>query len=242
MAHHCEDEHHHSHGDDHVPPAPTYTSQTLANVIDTHKIRCLNVETSSTSQPLVSKFFLKSQDAKFDCKDYIQSDADCQIILHIPFTVNCKIYSIMLRTNANDTDNELSTPKDIRIYKNYPKNIDFDTMGNTKEDYKIQQPENVGILFDEENLVNEDEDTFVEHSLPRRVFQNCHSITLFVENNWSGDGDELTRIYYLEIRGEATSALKTNDGIPLATVYESAPNPLDHGKLESEQTGLNMNF
>lgn len=69
---------------------------------------------------------------------------------------------------------------------------------------------------------------------------DCDSLTIFFEDNWSSDEDELCRLYYLEIRGEFLGISKSREQVPLMTVYESAPNPVDHIKLESEQTHINM--
>lgn len=239
MSHHCEDEHFdHGHGHDHTPPIPTNPNQSLFTQIDTSKVRCLNgVVRGVPAHTELSKVFLKDQDHKFNCSQYLESDADCQLVVHIPFVGNCKLFSVILRTN--DSDDGLSSPKTIKLFKNYNRSIDFDTLGSSKAEFTIQQPNNVGIT-DTDTGVNEDENTFVEHYLPRRLFQNCSSLTLFFENNWTNDEDDLCRLYYLEIRGELTGKLIPRGGAPLTMVYESAPNPVDHNKLETENDEVEM--
>lgn len=241
MSHNCEDEHFdnghgHDHGHDHTAPIPTNPNQSLFTQIDTSKVRCLNaVARGVPMHTELFKVFLKDQDQRFNCSQYLESDADCQLVVHIPFVGNCKLFSVILRTN--DTDEGLSSPKTIKLFKNYNKSIDFDTLGSSKADLTIQHPNNVGIT---DTGANEDENTFVEHYLPRRVFQNCSSLTLFLEDNWSGDEDDLCRLYYLEIRGEYTGQIVPHGGAPMTTVYESTPNPVDHHKLESEMDEVEM--
>ena len=234
MLYHCEDDHHnHQHGHEHIAPIPTNANQSLYQYLDTSNIRCLNVEPRGRVDKLY-KAFVKTQDNKYNCLSYLQSDSDDQMIVHVPLTANCKIYSIILRTNGNDPDNELNSPKTIKLFKNFTKNVDFDTLNDSKEDIKLTHPENVGINVDGSTTLNEDDNTFVEHYLPRHLFQNCSALTIYIENNWSGDEDELSRLFYLEIRGEFTGTLVSDNIVPLMTVYESAPNPVDHNKLESE--------
>lgn len=244
MSHSCEHEHHdHSgHGHQHTAPIPTNAEQSLYQFIDTAKIICLNaVAPTLPAGTELFRSFLKVQDSRFDCGFYLQSDADCQLVIHVPFIGDCRLFSVILRTSAGDSEAELSSPKTIKLFKNFERNIDFDTLGAAKEDLKIEHPMDVG-LQDSVETVNENEDSFVEHYLPRRVFQNCSSITLFLEDNWSADEDELCRVYYLEIRGEFMGHRVKNNGAPVLNVYESSANPVDHQKLEAEldEAGIGM--
>lgn len=242
MSHRCENEHHdhHGHGHNHTAPIPTNAEQSLYSFIDTAKIICLNATAPTASdRNELYRGFLKNQDSRFNSGSYLQSDADCQLVVHIPFTANCRLFSLILRTNANDSSAELSSPKSIKLFKNFNQSVDFDTLEASKEELKVEHPEDIG-LKDTGDLENTDENTFVEHYLPRRVFQNCSSVTLFIENNWSGDEDDHCRLYYLEIRGEFSGQKVLNNGAPMLNVYESAPNPVDHEKLEAEQDELGI--
>ncbi|EDO16980.1 hypothetical protein Kpol_1041p38 [Vanderwaltozyma polyspora DSM 70294] len=233
--HHCEDEHHDGHN--HTAPIPTNPGQSLYQFIDTTKIRCFNVVGNGCNE--IYKGFLKDRDNRFNCSSYAQSDADCQVIVHIPFTATCRVFSIILRTNVDDSSNNLNSPKTIKIFNNFKKNLDFDTLNSAKPDLSIEQPQNVGVQAGSDDI-NEDESTFVEHYFPRINFQNCSSLTLFLQDNWSGDEDELSRLYYLEIRGEPTGKLQPDNSVPLMAVYEAAPNPAEHNKLEQEADELNF--
>ncbi|CCD27397.1 PITH domain-containing protein NDAI_0K02060 [Naumovozyma dairenensis CBS 421] len=250
MFHNCENEHFdhgHNHNHDHSPVIETNPHQSLYRYIDTNKIRCLNLIPSDTSdtQPIY-KFFLKTQDEdeQNDITRYIQSDTDCQSIIHIPFISNCKVFSILLKTNGDSPSEELSSIKTIHLIKNYDKNIDFDTITN----FISEKQRNRNIMHTIEHLQFQDDDPeraneLIEYHLPLKIFQNnCHSLTIFIENNWSQDEDDLNRIYYLEIRGEFINNLsRINDSISLKTInYEKNANPLDHEKLESSNNFINL--
>lgn len=237
MSHSCEHEHHHSgHGHDghddhhlsHVAPIPTNESQSLRQYIDVFKLTGLNIAQPNDK---IQKVF-KDGDNKYQVSDYIESDADAQFILNIPFTGNVKLYSIILRTNGEAAN----CPKTIKLFKNKT-NLDFDNINDTKPTYKIEQPQ-VGHLGDE-NVDDVDESSFVEHYLPRNLFQSTTQLSLFVENNWEDDEDELTKVYYIEIRGMFTSPLSKD---PVITLYESAANPADHKNLLANEIGNQAGF
>ncbi|AMD22355.1 HGR016Wp [Eremothecium sinecaudum] len=230
--HDCEQEHHnHSH----TAPLPTNAKQSLYKSIDVSQVRCLNVVSKGTASSLNSGF-IKSHAEKYNVSKYIESDADCQMLLLIPFTSSCKLFSIIFRA-GNGGDLGYSCPKHIKIYKNLNKNLDFDTINDLKPDSEFEYPEGLGVHLtsspDNAELEVKDDSTFVEHFLPRHVFQNCQSIAIFVSDNVSGDEDDLTQLCYLELRGESTGLIPNNT-VPLMAVYEAAANPNDHAKVESE--------
>lgn len=221
--------HNHDHGHSHEPPAETFSNQSLYTHIDMTKVQVLNGVSNDRSS-LVSKSFLKPQDEKYNTSLYLESDADCQVLLQIPFTASVKIFAIILRVNKGGSG--YSTPRHIQLYKNYNKNLDFDTINDLKAEYTVEFPDNVGIEPDYNNESLFDDDTFIKFDLPRNIFQNCENLTVLVKDNWSGDEDDLNRLYFCELRGEATGKLR-NSGVPIVAVYEAAPNPADV-KLESQ--------
>lgn len=163
MSHNCENEHfehnhNHEHGHEHTPPMETSSVQSLFQYIDTAKIRCLNAESVNIPSGIAMyKVFLKPQSEKDDCERYLQSDTDCQMILHIPFVGTCKIHSILLRTNGDDdSEGELSSPKNIKLIKNYRGNLDFETIENFKDHHTVESPQTDMPVSD-----------IVEHHLPK---------------------------------------------------------------------------
>lgn len=237
MSNRCEAEHHdHGHDHHHEAPIPTTAAQSLYDQIDTSKVKLLNGVPRGTA----SKFacFIKTQEDRYVISRYLETDADCQLIVHIPFISTCKVFSVILRTN--NTHGAFATPRTIKIFKNFKKNLDFDTLSTETKDIgmEIEHPNNVGVDNSSSTEDVSSQDNFVEYHLPRSSFSGCESLTFFFEDNWSQDEDDLTQLYYMEIRGEVTGALRPDNAVPLMTVYESAPNPLDHSKLEEITDGL----
>lgn len=234
MSHQCEHEHDHNH--EHALPPVTNGAQSLYPYINTPQVQCLNVNGRGSRN--LTECFLKSQDQRNDVSKYLESDADCQMILHIPFTSICRVFSIVLRTSR--TASGVASPKNIKMFKNFTKSIDFDTLEESKPLHEVESPENVGIDLSRDSTHEVvDESSFVEHHLPRHLFQNAHCITIFIQNTWSDD-DDLTRCFYLEVRGEATGQKTGQSEVPFLAVYESAPNPLEHRKLENEYEASNL--
>jgi len=231
----CEHEHHHGHGGhghrhghgdedhSHVAPIPTNESQSLRQFVDVFKLTALNVAQPNDQ---LHKVF-KEQESKYQVSDYIESDADAQFIINIPFTGNVKLYSIILRTSGETAN----CPKTIKLFKNKT-NLDFDNAHDSKPTFKIEQPQ-IGHLGDDSGD-DMDESSFVEHYLPRNLFQSTTQLSLFIENNWDDDEDEPTKFYYIELRGQFTSPLSKD---PIITLYESAANPADHKNLLANEVG-----
>lgn len=216
----CEHSHGHSHshggGDDdsHIPAVTTYTSQSLISRIDTSKVTALNVV---NRQEEVAKLF-KNSETRYEVKPVIKSDADEQIILHIPFTnSSIKLYSFILRSNG-----DLYCPKSIKLYKN-DQTIDFDNVDQKKPTFTITHPHSGVMYNDDDDLPAQinDED-FVEHQLPRHKFAGLQHLTIFIDTIYGRE--EVTKLHSIELRGEFIELNKD----PVISLYESAANPADH--------------
>lgn len=226
--------HHHNHEDGHlhIQQIPTLPSQSLYKKIELSGVSGLNFVNSNDE---LAKLF-KSSETKYEVRPIFESDLDNQLVLKIPFSGNVKLYSIIIRSNGNAD----SCPKNVKLYKNNNQ-LDFNTISSVKPDHKFEHPL-VGYQEDadyassqnEQSLTVEDDSTFVEHHLPRTTFTNVNSLTIFFENNWSNDEDELLKIYSIEFRGEFTELNRA----PVITLYESAANPADH---KTELKELNAN-
>lgn len=216
----CENEHFHGHshgnGDDsdHVPPTPTLHLQLLNLKIDLVHVTALNL---GNHQDDLSRLFKSEQD-RFSVKPVIRSDADEQLILHIPFLNGLvKLHLVILRTNGTDY-----CPHSVLLWKNSP-SIDFDAVDSVKPLFALTHP-HVGVCIDDDELpdVIDDHADFVEHHLPRHKFSGVHHLTMFFKDLHS-DEDEL-RLHLIELRGEFTPLSKD----PVISLYELAPNPADH--------------
>ncbi|KAK9457932.1 galactose-binding domain-like protein [Dipodascopsis uninucleata] len=197
----------HSNGHDHghgshshsPPPEPTSDSQSLYKYIN-HDL----VWTMNESERDMGKAIIKPYDERFDTNKILESDADEQLIMYIPFTGLVKIYSILIRTPSDDY-----APQTIKIFKNRD-DIDFSVAGDLAANQTIIHPSGVSDI--------------VEYPLKRSVFTNVKNITLFVEDNHGGDTTKLT---YIGLRGEWKELSKD----PVITIYEAAANPRDHKSL-----------
>lgn len=215
--------HSHSHCDDHVPPIPTYSSQSLVGRIDLNKVTGLNL---LNPQPELQKLF-KTDETRYQVKPVIKSDCDEQLIINIPFmNSSIKLYSIILRTNG-----DLYCPQKIKLYKN-DTTIDFDNIQAKKPTFEVTHPR-IGIMYNDDDELLEliDDDTFVEHYLPRHKFTGVQNLTIFIETIY-GDEDQC-KLHSIELRGEYIELNKD----PVISLYESAANPTDHKVIQ----GLNSN-
>lgn len=214
-------DHGHSHGGgSHEAPSETYSSQLLNSKIDTSQVVCLNLQNSPDE---ISKLF-KDSSLRYQLKPVIKSDADEQLILHIPFlNGSVKLHSVILRTNGT-----VYCPKTIKFFKN-SRDIDFDNVNDTRPAFEVTHPE-VGVAYeDDDELMPEElvtESDFVEHYLPKHTFSGVRCLTIFIEDIY-GDEEE-SHLHSIELRGEFTEL--TRD--PVITLYELAPNPADHKVLE----------
>lgn len=205
--------HSHSHGDG--PPPATNVAQLLNLKIDLAQVVGLNLQNAPDE---VGKLF-KDASRRYELKPVIKSDADEQLILHIPFlNGSVKLHSVILRTNGSRF-----CPKTVKLWKN-ARHIDFDNVHDTKATYTVTHPQ-VGVPVDDDHEMPDElvaESTFVEHHLPRHTFSGVRSLTLFVEDIY-GDEEE-AHLHSIELRGEFTEL--TRD--PVIALYEVAPNPAYH--------------
>ncbi|KAF3987981.1 hypothetical protein FT663_04208 [Candidozyma haemuli var. vulneris] len=234
----CENEHFHGHshshggddgGDDHVPPIPTSVATSLNSKVDLPHVTALNLENKPDD---LQKLF-KNGNSRYSLKPIIKSDADEQLILHIPFlNGSVKLHSIIIRSNGDKY-----CPKTIKVWKNN-RDIDFDNVESVKPLHSLEHP-NVGVNYNEDSDCEEevpesleDDADFVEHHVPRHIFTGIQHLTLFFKDIY-GD-EEQVHLHSIELRGEFTELSKD----PVITLYESAPNPADHKIAEAtKQTG-----
>ncbi|VEU20478.1 DEKNAAC101326 [Brettanomyces naardenensis] len=213
--------HNHSHG---APPIPTNESQSLNSKILTPNLSALNLANPQSDLPSL----FKDRSHKYSIQPCFKSDADNQLILKIPFEGSTKLYSVILRTSNQDDH----CPRTVKFY-NGTRDLDFDSITSAQVTFEAEHPR-VGLddtsELQEEEIV--DDSSFVEHYLPRNLFGGVSTLTIFFENNWSGDDDEPLHLYSVELRGEFHGLMKKT---PVVTIYESAANPADHAKISATQ-------
>ncbi|CAD7082507.1 unnamed protein product [Hermetia illucens] len=150
----------------------------LNTFIDKTQCECLN---ESDDHPLAHSFTQTG--------GYLQSDCDEQLIMSITFNQAVKIHSLKFKAPLQ------LGPKDIKIFINQPRTIDFD-MAETctsVQDLSLTPTDLEG------NPVN----------LRYVKFQNIQNIQLYVKNNQGGG--ETTQIDYLGFIGSPIVTTKMED-------------------------------
>lgn len=212
--------HNHNHGHDHShePPLETSASQSLFPYIYHDHIHSLN-----ESHPDSARAVFRSWDKRLQVDPHLESDADEQLLIHVPFTAVLRLHSLLIRSTSDDF-----APKTIKLFKNRS-DIDFGIASQLSAVEKVTHPHGVGASAEEPGQPssgnNLDEEGIAEYALNRAHFSNTTSLTIFVEDNW---GEETTKILYIGLRGQVTGKLSS---APVVTIYEAAANPADHKSL-----------
>jgi hypothetical protein len=200
----CSEEHIHSDQCDHSDRGVEYS---LYTQIDTESIRSFNIKNAENTKKI-----FKPYEQRFDITDYIESDDDEQLIIHIPFTSSIKLKSISLLGFNDET-----TPNIMKVFINNDQ-IDFSNVNDIEPTQKWNLVENVT------------EGNLPEYPTKITLFSNVRSLTIYIESNFGGD---TTKISYIGLKGEYTFVNKD----PIITVYELASNPADHKLSQAESKG-----
>ncbi|KAI0077263.1 DUF1000-domain-containing protein [Panus rudis PR-1116 ss-1] len=196
MAHdHCHDESH-EHDHDHVPEGEGPRDNLYAK-IDRPNVVALNAESGSGPE------VIKPWNERLNEDVYLESDADDQMIIRVPFIGSVKLRAVLLKAGPAD-----QTPAKVSLYTNV-ENLDFSDVSDVQptQEFTIAQGRQVGEY----------------HVLPAK-FSNVTSVTLFFP---SSQGADTIRVYYVGFLGQWTE--RKNE--PVITVYESRPNLADHDKI-----------
>lgn len=223
MSHHCHDEHHghghggHDHEHDHSDDITPAIQFSLYRHIDFDQVFTLNEELPDSGRAIVKKTW----DERLSVDPELASDADEQLLMHIPFTGQVKLHSILLRTSASD-----SAPRTLHVFQNR-EDIDFGSAeeeadgGHATQTFELAQTSDIQ-----------------EFAVKRAKFGQVRRLALFFPDNF-GDGDEdVTRISYIGFKGEWMQLGRA----PTNIIYESAANPADHALkgTASNQMGSNI--
>ncbi|KAL6937430.1 hypothetical protein ACO0RG_003936 [Hanseniaspora osmophila] len=200
-----------------APPAlPTSEQQNLLPYIDKTSFKVLNGVFKPLGDVAAGAAYIL-EDPTGD--KYLESDCDCQLLIQVHFLQPVKLYSLLV-----DTTNSEDTIKHIHLYKNvegHGTNLTFDKIQATKFDFSIE--------------CRADGNTDLqEYHVPRPFFKNVKSLVLFIPDNLEEDEDLLSKINYLEFRGDPvhSSQYQAQEFSLRGQVFESAPNLNDHLKLD----------
>jgi len=147
---------------------------------------------------------IKPWHQRLDETKSLESDADDQIIIRVPFTGSVRLRSLLLKTGP-----EGQTPSKVALYANEA-GLDFEDIANKTptQEFDVAQGRELG-----------------EYAVKTAKFSNVSSVTLFFP---AAQGAETTQIYYVGFLGHWTE--RKNQ--PVITVYEAQANIADHPKIQ----------
>jgi hypothetical protein len=206
---HHDHDHHHEHGHDHHDhdhdlPTDEY-GPSLLDHIQLSSVRCLNEATAGSAV----KIFKPIRNRE-DESDFLESDADEELILHVPFNACVRMKFFALSGGANG-----SCPSNVKIFTNR-EDIDFDNCNDLPATQEFELAEDLqGRCF---------------YRLNARAFSNITSVTFYFPSN---HGSDTTTIYYMDIRGDFMQLLARK---AVKTTYESRPQLSDHKARNESST------
>ncbi|KAH0543848.1 hypothetical protein FGG08_001887 [Glutinoglossum americanum] len=206
MASHCRDEHDdHDHGNgagdihDHTDDITPAIQSLLYDKVDFGNIRTLNETTTGSGAAIVKKTWAE----RLTPEPELESSADEQLLMYIPFSVQVKLHAILLRTS-----NSPSAPRSLRMTINRD-DLDFTTAADLRPTQTLHLSQTSDVQ---------------EIPLKRALWNNTHAVTLFFEDNHSDGEEEVTRIGYIGFKGEWMDIGKA----PVGFLYESSARLADH--------------
>ncbi|OQO04813.1 hypothetical protein B0A48_07830 [Cryoendolithus antarcticus] len=208
---HCHNEHSHA-GHDHSEGAahdhsdditPALQNQ-IYSQIDFDAITTLNESVPQSGAAVLKKTWAERTDEEPE----VVSDVDEQLLMHIPFTAQLRLHTIIIRTS-----NSPSAPQTLHLFANSTSSLDFSAAADLAPTQTLQLSRTSEVQ---------------EVAVKRALFSTLRTLDLFVEDNFSNGEEDETRIGYIGFKGEW---MKLNRE-PVQVLYESAANPKDH-KLAS---------
>ncbi|KAJ6521348.1 DUF1000-domain-containing protein [Mycena vulgaris] len=167
-----------------------------------------NVVAMNASAP--GSTVIKPWHDRLDEEKFIESDADDQMIIRIPFTGSVKLRALLLKTGPAD-----QTPANVVLFSNED-SFDFSDVADKTpvQEFAVAQGRDVG-----------------EYALRPAKFSNVSSVSLFFP---ASQGADATRIYYVGFLGHWTERKSS----AVVTVYEAQANLADHEKIQGTDGAL----
>ncbi|KIM67317.1 hypothetical protein SCLCIDRAFT_1210363 [Scleroderma citrinum Foug A] len=167
--------------------------------IDRDNVHGLNLDV-----PEHAKDIIKPWTDREDTTLFADSGVDDQMIIHIPFSENVRVRSVILKLGRGEC-----TPRHLRIYANYPNIIDFADAESTKPHL------NISLLEGETNAV--------EYPLRVAAFRSVHSLSLYFRDSVGGDQ---SRVYYIGFKGDCHTPRKEGTKKLEVPAHNAADAPL----------------
>ncbi|KAL8787011.1 MAG: hypothetical protein Q9213_002447 [Squamulea squamosa] len=199
--HHRHGDDEHGHGHDHSDEVEPALQTLIWKQIDFESIRTLNESETDAGAKVVEKTWPQ----RLNSEPVLESDADEQLLMFVPFTGVLKLHSVLIRSSEDS-----SAPKTLKLFLNRD-DLDFSTASDLQPTQTLELSQTSDIQ---------------ELSVKRTSFGNTYSLTLFFENNF---GDDVTRIYWIGFKGEFMNLNRE----PVEVLYEKAANPKDHTLVQA---------
>ncbi|KAJ5799191.1 uncharacterized protein N7518_001259 [Penicillium psychrosexuale] len=200
--HHDHDGHCHGEDHDHTNDITPAIQSLLYSQINFDLITTLNETTPNSGTAIVQKTWAE----RLNDKPELESDADEQLLMTIPFNGQVNVHSLLLYTAPTS-----SAPKTIKLFKNRD-DMDFSTASELHPTQTIEVPQPIPGT-----------DVF-ELPLNRAHWNATTFVTLFFEDNWSDGEEDVTKVGYVGFKGQFMKLTRE----PINFLYEAAANPQDH--------------
>ncbi|KAF8053807.1 PITH domain-containing protein [Lyophyllum atratum] len=194
----------HDHDHDHNDLTPAIQSS-LYQHIEFDKIVTFNEATTGSGKAVIQKPW----DQRLDTTTVLESDADEQLLIYVPFTGDVKLHSILIRADPSP-----GAPRTLKLFINRD-DVDFTSAADLRAVQTLEIP-----------LPLPGQDV-LELPVKRALFNNTHSLTLFIEDNQSDGEEDVTSLSFLGFKGDFTQLRKD----AVVAFYEAAANPADHKNL-----------
>eukprot|EP00048_Salpingoeca_helianthica_P020866 m.8958 g.8958 ORF g.8958 m.8958 type:complete len:208 (-) comp5318_c0_seq1:26-649(-) len=182
--------------DCHDLPSCEAAYDSLFSCIDTPRLRCLNERTRDSIKGVFRPFSQRADTSKF-----VESDADEQLLIYVPFTANVSLRTITIAGPEGDEH-----PRTVKLFSNR-NDIDFDKAQQLPALVELSlQPDPRGAC---------------EYALRPAHFQGLQDLTIFVSGNFGADS---TRIDFIGLRGTSMKVVRDT----IITIAEVAARPQDH--------------
>ncbi|KAG7094789.1 hypothetical protein E1B28_005604 [Marasmius oreades] len=168
----------------------------LFSCIDRDNVHGLNLTVPEDAKELIKPWDQREQTDKF-----ADSGVDDQIVIHVPFTQNVRIKSILLKVGRGE-----SAPRHLRVYANHPTIVDFQDAETTKPQIDIT-------LLEESHVV--------EYPVRVAAFASINSLSIFFSDSV---GAETSRVYFIGFKGDVRELRKERDthmDVPAANAASS---------------------
>ncbi|KAF2459003.1 PITH domain-containing protein [Lineolata rhizophorae] len=195
----------HDHSDDLTPALQTL----LYEQIDFGAVTTLNEATPRSGAAVVQKTWAQ----RLEPQPELESDADEQLLMMVPFTGQVRLHSILLRTSPT-----ASAPRTLKVFLNRD-DLDFGTATELAPTQAVELAQTADVQ---------------EHPVKRARFNATRCLALFFEDNFGRGDEDVTRLSYLAFKGDFMSLSKE----PVNFLYEAAANPGDHQAIAGTKQGM----